>query len=171
MLDAAMAGDAEARRCLYLSLARPVTAFLRVNAGGDCDDLVNEVFLRVFRGLHQFSGDERGFRAWVFTIAHNVLRDMGRRRRREPDLLDLRDIDDCVGGDSEDDAMTSLGSQSVDRVLQRLTSEQREVLVLRFVIDLSLYETALAIGRPVSAVKAMQRRALASARGHLIEKH
>ena len=67
-----------------------------------------------------------------------------------------------VGGDSEHDAVQALASDDVERMLYALTDDQRNVLLLRIVADLSLEEAASILGKPVGAVKSLQRRALAS---------
>ena len=58
--------------------------YLRLRGADDPEDLTSEVFLRVFNHLDDFSGDERGFAAWVFTIAHRALIDERRRNARRP---------------------------------------------------------------------------------------
>jgi RNA polymerase sigma factor (sigma-70 family) len=54
----------------------------------DPDDLVGEVFLQVVRNLDTFTGDEAGFRSWLFTIVHRRVLDARRRARRRPEELD-----------------------------------------------------------------------------------
>jgi RNA polymerase sigma-70 factor (ECF subfamily) len=61
---------------------------------------------------------------------------------------------------AEDHALARLGDQDALRLLDTLTRDQRSVLLLRVVGELSLAETAAVVGRPVGAVKALQHRAL-----------
>jgi RNA polymerase sigma-70 factor (ECF subfamily) len=166
VLARAVDGDGAASRTIYLELRRPVHAYLRVQGVEDPDDLTSEVFLRVFRGLGDFDGDETGFRSWVFGIAHARVVDERRRRARRPEVIDLRDGVGGTGGDVEEEALRAVGD-GVHEALASLTPEQRDVLFFRVVADLSLEETADALGKPVGAVKALQHRALASARRHL----
>ena len=63
--------------------------------------------------------------------------------------------------------MTELGNSQVAEIFNSLTDEQKTVLALRVVADLSLEETAVVMGKRVGAVKALQRRALASVKAKL----
>ena len=60
--------------------------------------------------------------------------------------------------------MNAIGDRRVDELLQTLSPDQREVLLMRVVADLTLEQTAAALGKRVGAVKALQHRALASLR-------
>jgi RNA polymerase sigma-70 factor (ECF subfamily) len=71
--------------------------------------------------------------------------------------------------DPAHEALARVGAARLHALLDLLTPEQRDVLLLRFVADLSLEEVADAQGRSVGAVKAMQHRALASVRRLLEE--
>jgi len=64
------------------------------------------------------------------------------------------------GGNVEEEALEDLGLTNVEVILSDLTGDQREVLALRVIADLSLEETAKSMGKTVGAVKALQRRAL-----------
>jgi RNA polymerase sigma-70 factor (ECF subfamily) len=72
-----------------------------------------------------------------------------------------------VGGDAELEAISDLGRAWVDEVLEKLVPEQRDVMVLRFVSDLSITETADVLGKSPGAVKALQHRALGALRRQL----
>ena len=74
-----------------------------------------------------------------------------------------------VGGDSEDEAVRRLTLSRLAAQLSLLTVEQRDVLLLRFVADLSLEEIASAQGRSVGSVKALQHRAIETVRRRLEE--
>lgn len=72
-LDAARADEGWAFERLHGWLCRPVAAHLRGVGIEDPDGSANEVFLRAFRGLGTFDGDEDRFRSWIFTIARRLL--------------------------------------------------------------------------------------------------
>jgi RNA polymerase sigma-70 factor (ECF subfamily) len=164
-LASAKDGAPWALRRLYDDLGPDVLAYCRASRSSDADGTANEVFLRVFRSIASFVGDETGFRSWVFTVARNVLIDDHRRAQRRVDEIDLTDRENQLrGGDVEDDALEELGRHEVRRVLARLTDEQREVVLLRVVADLSVEEVAAVTGRSAAAVKAMQHRAIAGIR-------
>ena len=169
VLAAAQAGAASALEVLYRGLSPAVTGYLWLNSAVDADALASETFLAVFRGLAGFSGDEDGLRSWVFTIAHRRLVDDWRRRSRRPQLAD--DADDLLpempGGDVEDDVLTRLGTETVHRMCAGLPADQRSVLLLRVLADLTVEQVAAVMDRSVGSVKALQRRGLRRLRADL----
>ena len=138
----------------YRQLAPAVLAYLRGQAAEDPEDLLGEVFLQVARDLRRFQGDETDLRRWVFSIARNRVIDAGRRRRRRPRAL---------GPPPERPAPDQPPpiEPALLAALAELTDEQREVVVLRFIADLPSEEVAVIVDRPLTAVKALQRRAIA----------
>jgi RNA polymerase sigma factor (sigma-70 family) len=168
VLDAARARVQWAFERLYSDLAPPVAGYLRVQGATEPDDVTSEVFLGVFTGLGSFDGTEAQFRSWVFTIAHRKLIDERRRlaRRRWSPAGDLAAFDQ-TGGDVEVDAFDVLGSQRVVEWCAGLSADQRDVLVLRVVGDLTVEQVAEIVGKSAGAVKALQRRALTALRQQL----
>jgi RNA polymerase sigma-70 factor (ECF subfamily) len=170
VLVAAQAGAAWAFETLYRDLSPAVTGYLRLHGAAEPDDLASETFLGVFRGLPGFSGDEEALRSWVFTIAHRRLVDDWRRRSRRPQLTDdAGDLELLPGGNAEDDALTRVGTEDVHRMCAGLSDDQRSVLLLRVLADLTVEQIASVMGRSVGSVKALQRRGLRALRERLEE--
>ena len=168
VLAAAQAGAAWAFEVLYRDLAPSVTGYLRLHGAAEPDDLASETFIGVFTGLSGFSGDEAALRGWVFTIAHRRLVDDWRRRSRRPQVADdPGDLAEFCGGDVEDDALSGLGTETVHRMCAELPDDQRSVLLLRILADLTIEQVAQAMGRSVGATKALQRRGLRTLRTRL----
>ncbi len=168
VLTAAQAGAAWAFEVLYRDLAPSVTGYLRLHGAVEPDDLASETFIGVFTGLGGFSGDEAALRGWVFTIAHRRLVDDWRKRSRRPQVADdPGDLTELYGGDVEDDALTGLGADNVHRMCAELPDDQRSVLLMRILADLTIEQVAQAMGRSVGATKALQRRGLRTLRTRL----
>ena len=168
VLAAAQAGAGWAFEVLYRDLAPAVTGYLRLHGAAEPDDLASETFIGVFTGLGGFCGDEAGLRSWVFTIAHRRLLDDWRRRSRRPQLADdPGDLGVHVGGDVEDDALVRVGAADVERLCGTLPADQRSVLLLRILADLTVEQVAEVMGRSVGSVKALQRRGLRTLRARL----
>jgi RNA polymerase sigma-70 factor (ECF subfamily) len=168
VLAAAQAGAAWAFETLYRDLAPAVTGYLRLHGAVEPDDLASETFIGVFTGLAGFSGDEAGLRAWVFTIAHRRLLDDWRRRSRRPQLApELSEPVDRVGGDVEDDVLGRIGADEVMRLCGGLPADQRSVLLLRILADLTVEQVAGVMGKSTASVKALQRRGLRALRADL----
>ncbi len=162
ILSAAQAGDGDAFGRLYESLNRRVRTYVSYRGAADPEGMVNDVFLRVFTRLTDFHGGETQFAAWVFTITRNMLIDEARRRDRRPTGVAPSDLEGAgeAGGDVEAEALARLGDEWVVEQLDRLTPDQRDVIVLRVVGDLTVEDVADILGKGAGAVKAMQRRAL-----------
>lgn len=168
VLAAARAGAAWAFEVLYRDLAPSVTAYLRLHGAAEPDDLASETFLGVFTGLGRFTGDEDALRAWVFTIAHRRLVDDWRSRSRRPRVTDdAEDLGGLPGGDVESDVLVSLGAQDVHRLCAGLPDDQRAVVLLRILADLTVEQVARVMGRSVGSVKALQRRGLRALRAEI----
>lgn len=168
VLAAAQAGAAWAFEVLYRDLSPSVTGYLRLHGAVEPDDLASETFIGVFTGLAGFTGDEDALRGWVFTIAHRRLVDDWRRRSRRPQVADdPGDLTELLGGDVEDDALVGVGIETVHRLCAELPDDQRSVLLMRILADLTVEQVAQAMGRSVGAVKALQRRGLRTLRTRL----
>jgi RNA polymerase sigma factor (sigma-70 family) len=165
VLADAKRGDHRAIEVIYNDLAPLVHGYLRSNGAFEPEDIASEAFVSMMRGLGSFEGDETHFRSWMLTIAHRRLTDAIRksgRRREDPAPLDELGKRMIVLRDSETEALDRLRSQGVLECLDQLTDDQRSVLMLRVLADLSVAEIAGIVDKPETAVKALLRRGLAS---------
>jgi len=166
VLEAARVGAEWAWRALYADTAPDLLRYTRASRAPDPEDVVGETFLRAVRGLGSFEGDEPGFRAWLFRLARNRIVDDHRRlvrRRTEPIPVEvLAEIG--ARGDAETQAMRALAEDHVRSVLDRLTPDQRDVLLLRILGGLTIEEVATVVRKKPGAVKALQARGIAAIR-------
>lgn len=166
-VEQAQRGSVPAFEQIYNALSPSVASYLRWNGAADVESLTNEVMAQVHRNLGRFSGDGESFRSWVFTIAHHRMVDDRRANGRRPAVTDAAVPDSVLVGDSEDDALAALGDERLRALLEQLSPDQRDVLLLRIVADLSLEDVAVALGKRRGAIKSLQHRALATLRRHL----
>ncbi len=175
LLARAREGDELAWTALYDGLASQLLGYLRGRGAPDPEDQLGETFLQVARDLPTFSGDEAGFRAWVFTIAHRRMLDAARARRRRPArplapdqmvlIADaLRTADADAASPAPDPVEVLVDRDLLVGLLAQLTDEQREVLLLRYVADLDTATVGAVTGRSPNAVAAITRRALSALR-------
>jgi len=160
LLEAARAGGEWAWTEIYYTYAPKVRGYAASQGVGDPDNLVGEVFLQAVRNLHSFAGNEDGFRSWLFTIAHRRMLDDRRRVHRRPEQLTAEPLDRATAPAAEDLVLDGLGSDRLRAGLESLTTEQRSVLALRVIADLSVEEVARIVGKRPGAVKALQHRAI-----------
>ena len=164
----AQQGRPEALRALYEELAPRVHGYLRARGAQEPEDLTSEVFLTVFSRLGTVTGGAAGLRTLLFSVAHARLVDDLRRRSRRGDAVPYEDWqDDRTAASPEDEAVDRVRTTEVRALLGELPADQRDVLLLRIVADLSLEQTAEAIGRSAGAVKQLQRRGLAALRARI----
>jgi len=160
----AQAGDPRGFEVLFRELGAPVAGYLRSRSVSDPDGIANEVFLRAFRTIHTFDGDAQRFRSWLFTIAHHAAVDDARRRGRRVREAPIDHAPEQAGGDVETDVIANLAHERVHALLSGLSADQREVLVLCVVADLSIAQTAEVLGKRYETVKTLRRRGLSALR-------
>lgn len=165
VLLAAQSGAQWACTNLWVDHAPAVVAFLRARGSHEPEDLTSEVFLAVFDGLDRFRGDAAAFRTFVFTIAYRRLVDELRRRAKRGHHVEWDDeLDQRRSPSAEQAAIQQLADASTRALLDGLPPDQRDVMVLRIIGDLTVDQVAEVLGKRQGAVKALQRRALESLR-------
>jgi RNA polymerase sigma factor (sigma-70 family) len=169
LLGSAQRGEAAAWDRIYRWLAPAIAGYLRVQGACEIDDLTSGVFLGMVRGIASFRGDAAAFRSGVFVIAHRRLQDERRRRLRRPEPASLDEhVEDPAGaGDVEREALARLARERVEARCARLAPDQRDVLLLRIVGDLTVDQVASVLDKTPGAVKALQRRGLEALRRDL----
>lgn len=150
----------------------PVARRLAVlsGAGADADDVVQEAFVKAYRALPRFR-DGEPFRPWLLRIVVNETRNLRRgssRRagREERDALDGARLVEGTGDPAEAAVATERRRRLVAAV-GRLPEASREVVVCRYLMELTEAETATALGVPAGTVKSRLSRALSHLREEL----
>lgn len=148
---------------LYSLFAEPLFRYFyfRTNDQHTAEELVSEVFLKVVEMIGSFKMPERSqartFSGWIFRIAYNKVVDTYRDRKRQFVELD-ESIPASLTAEEEVDRL--LENEELRSAIQRLTPEQQQVVLLRFIERMSTEEVAQVTGQTAGAVKAMQHRAL-----------
>lgn len=161
VIERARGGDRHAFGELYDTHVDVVYRYVlyRVREPSDAEDLTSEVFTRAFANIHRYRWQGKSFLAWLYTIARNAVTD---RRRRERPTVDLDDAYGVAedGPTAHDHAALSESMDALRGAVKHLTTEQQEVLALRFVENLSSREVAKMLGKNEGAIRALQFRAL-----------
>jgi RNA polymerase sigma-70 factor, ECF subfamily len=163
VLQAARGGSQWAIAVLWRELHPRLLRFLRGLDPVAAEDVEAETWLVAARDLATFDGNEKQFRAWMFTIARNRLNDWRRReaRRRSvtvaPEVLWDWPADD-------DPAVTALDVMRAEAALALvracLPRDQAEVILLRVVGGLDVGEVAAIVGKRPGNVRVLQHRGL-----------
>lgn len=161
ILAAAKEGASWATTAIWTQYAPSVMGFLRARGSAEPEDLTSEVFLALFSTLRSFTGGEPEFRSYIFSIAYRRLVDELRRRSRRGTHDEFKpELDRRHSASAEQEAETRLADRQALELLDSLPDDQRNVMVLRIIADLTIEQVAEVIGKRPGAVKALQRRAL-----------
>jgi RNA polymerase sigma-70 factor (ECF subfamily) len=156
-----MGGDPESFNQLIKRWEKPIyaLAYRTIGREDDARDVVQETFLRAFRGLSGFKGQAK-FSSWLYRITLNLCRDWMRRQRRAPVVVTPDGVDLVeLAGESEEvetaDAAVERKdlSRAIARAMTALPEEQRAAIVLKEYHGLTFQEIADLLGCPLSTVK------------------
>lgn len=154
-------GDKAAFGDLYERLLDDIYRYVyyRVSSQEDAEDLAETVFLKAWQGLPNYKPEGAPFTAWLYRIAHNTVVDHYRTHKTAEPLADhpyLPDKRESV----EAQVFSQTEIEQLKARLQEMTPIHQEVLVLRFINELSPAETAAALDKSNGAVRVLQHRAL-----------
>ncbi len=158
LVDAMRRGGDSAWADAYDMLAGDLRSYITRLGALSPDDVLGETMVHLVRDIKKFRGSPVEFRPWAFTVARNRVLDDVRRRARRPVEVEQLDDDDLSNIDAP--LVDSPDLSQLSNLLDQLTTEQREVLWLRYALDLSLDQTADITGQSPDAVAAMSHRAL-----------
>jgi RNA polymerase sigma-70 factor (ECF subfamily) len=161
LVELARGGDSEAFGQLYDHYQGSVYRFVfyRTRSQALAEDLTSETFLRALRSMSGFRWQGKDFGAWLMTIARNLCTDHFKAGRTRLELTtdDMGAHDDATEG-PENAVLAGLTNEVLLDGLRRLSDEQRDCLIMRFLQGLSIAETAEVLGRSEGAVKQLQLR-------------
>jgi len=139
-----------------------VFVFCRIGDAMAAEDVTADVFVEAWKGIRRYSYRGVPLISWLYRIAHNLIADFLRRRNRAKTQR-LEDDGARVPHTGDEAERVALW-QSVSAAFRRLTLEQQQVLVSRFIEGLTLAETAALMGKRENAIKALEFRALKAVR-------
>jgi RNA polymerase sigma-70 factor (ECF subfamily) len=161
VIERARSGDRHAFAELYDTHVDAVYRYIlyRVREPSDAEDLTSDVFTRAFASIHRYRWQGKSFLAWLYTIARNAVTD--KRRRTRPTV----DIDNAYtlaedGPTAHEHAVRGEQVEALRGAVKFLTTEQQEVLTLRFIENMSSRQVARVLGKNEGAIRALQFRAL-----------
>ncbi|MCD6239823.1 MAG: sigma-70 family RNA polymerase sigma factor [Thermotogae bacterium] len=133
-------------------------AYSYLGSADEVEDVIQETFLRVYKGIKRFKGDAL-LSTWIYKIAINVCKDMlNRRKRKAVELMDSQEMLDWMHYNTAeerhlDDLRTEELKKVLSKALNMLSNEDRMLITLRDVDALSYEEIGKRLGKPVGTVK------------------
>lgn len=163
MIASAIGGDSSAFGLLYDYYQPMIYRFvvLKVSRREEAEDITHQVFLNAWQNVRRYEHRGHPFSSWLYRIARNQIIDHYRAQKEEVSLekLALEDIA-VLPQVSAADPSAKLETERVLRAVRKLKAEYQDVIILRFIEDLSIKETASALKKTEGAVKLMQHRAM-----------
>lgn len=153
-------GDREAFGDIYRACFDDVYKYVYWNTGSreEAEDLCEETFYRALKHIGRYDESKSSFRSWVMRIAHNLMVDRYRHRSRRPEA----ELDEGLAapGDITSGVEAKELRAAIEEAMRGLTPEQRQVLQMKYFLEMSNAEVARALGKREGAVNALQHRAL-----------
>jgi RNA polymerase sigma-70 factor (ECF subfamily) len=164
LVERGQQGNREALEELYLIHFDRIYSYLHMSVGNrhDAEDLTTQVFVRMLESIGKFRWQSAPFSAWLFRIAHNLAMDHFRANKRWQPEEEVPEPDPGEGSAAEEEALQSIGRQSMLELIEKLSHEQQQVLTLKFVFNFSNADAAMILDKTEGAIKSLQHRALAS---------
>jgi RNA polymerase sigma-70 factor (ECF subfamily) len=135
--------------------------YSKVGNREEAEDLTSQIFIKAIRGVDTQRGPQ-SIQKWLFQVARTTIADYWRVYYRVP----VNSLEELLEGgwegpaEAEPAVVSNRPIESVQRILQALPDHYREVLTCRFLLNLSLRDTALRLGLTEANVKVLQFRAL-----------
>ncbi|WP_298211725.1 RNA polymerase sigma factor [Ferrimicrobium sp.] len=167
ILQRAQRGDEAAFRVIYRTYHPGLLRFLRSRLGADAEDVAAEVWVSVTKGLSKFVGDEIDFRAWIFATGRRRMIDLYRRRAVRPQIAQEADVQELSGIAPSEQLEID---EAVAALVEGLTEEQAEIVLLRVLGGFSAKEVGDLLGKSEASIRVTQHRALAKLAEHLKDK-
>lgn len=169
LVERARRGDPEAFAQLYRLHVQAIFryTFHRVNDVHLAEDLTSDVFARALKSIADYADQGKPFIAWLYRIAHARVVDHYRRSDRRPVEGDLDAEPIPVIADLDQGILRRQAAGALRAALVRLTDEQQQVVILRFIEGYPVETVAQIMGKNANAIKALQHRALRALASHL----
>lgn len=158
----AQRGDNEAFAVLYRENVQPIYRYVyhRVSDRQLAEDITGDVFMRAIEGLARYQDTGNPFLAWLYRIAHDRVIDHYRRMNRQPTESDIEEQPIPIETDMDVGLVREQISDVLKTAIADLTSEQQQVILLRFIEGYRIEKVAGIMGKNANAIKALQHRAL-----------
>jgi RNA polymerase sigma-70 factor, ECF subfamily len=166
LIKAAQGGDEQAMGMLYDANVNRIYRYIqnRVNNSELARDLTSEVFLRMVKDLSTFEYRNVPLIAWLYRIANFCVIDHFRQvdqKANETDIDDLEIVDEDLAA-IDSDLVAEYRTKKLREAITKLTVDQQQVIILRFVEGFDIKQTANLLGKSIDSVKVLQYRAVQS---------
>ena len=170
VLARASQGDKDAFGELYERYTERIFNYVYYRTGNvhDAEDLTARVFQRAMNHIHNYTDRGVPFSAWLYRIAHNLVANWHRDRSRKQEIpIDDLPVLPAKGDHPETTLVRTEEQDALLRLIRRLPPERQNLLILKFVENMSNAEIGQIMGRSEGAVKSLYHRTLLSLRDEI----
>lgn len=168
-------GDTEAFKTLIARYTAPLYNFAAhlINKN-DASDIVQEIFIKVWKNIKRFDSQKASFKTWIFTIARNTTTDFLRKRKsllfsdfEKSTRQDLADEENSFAENIPDENLLPdetlqklQDSEFLNKILEKLRPNHKEVLILHYQEEMTFEEIGKILNKPLNTVKSIHHRAI-----------
>ncbi len=170
VLARASQGDKDAFGALYERYAERIFNYVYYRTGNqhDAEDLTARVFQRAMNHIRNYTDRGVPFSAWLYRIAHNLVANWHRDRSRKQEIaIDDLPVLPTKNDHPERNLVRSQEQDALLRMIRKLPPERQNLLILKFVEDMSNAEIGKIMGRSEGAVKSLYHRTLLALRDQM----
>jgi len=173
-------GNQEAFKDLINRYSSPIYNFTaRITNQNDANDIVQEIFIKVWKNISRFDEKKASFKTWIFTIARNTATDFLRKKRNllfsdieDADKEDISSFEENIPDQAllPDEALQKLEDKEfLDKILGKLRIDYKEILILHYQEEMTFEEISKILNKPLNTIKSQCRRAIIKLRELLDE--
>lgn len=154
-------GEPEAYRKLYNEYVQKIGRISKSYLGvDDVEDVIQEVFMKVYKSIKKFRGDS-ALSTWIYRITVNVCKDMLSKKRKKREILTsfgLEDDEKTLPEPVEeiqptDEFLREVSAEEIRHAIESLSKEDRLLITLREIEEMSYSDIANVVGKPVGTIK------------------
>ena len=162
LIASAVKGNSSAFGELYDHYQPMIYRFVVVKVGRreEAEDITHQVFMSAWQKIKSYQHRGHPFSSWLYQIARNQVIDHYRAKKNEASLESVDPEYFAAAAAAEFALPTKFEMETVRRAMQQLKPDYQDVIIMRFIEDISLKETAGALKKTEGAVKLMQHRAI-----------
>ncbi len=162
IINQAQQGNPEYFGLLYDHYLAPIYrfVFLKVSAKAEAEDLVHEIFLSAWKNIEDYDHLGFPFSSWLYQIARHKVIDYYRTKRSNLDIENIGEENLKVANVMDNELDKNLDLDRVKNAIKQLNEDQQNVLIMRFVEDLSYQEISAVLDKSEGAIRLIQHRAI-----------
>jgi RNA polymerase sigma-70 factor, ECF subfamily len=162
LVERAIERDQEAFAALYDRYVDLIYRHIcfRISDQKEAEDLTQEVFVKAWKAVNRYRKTEAPFKAWLVTIARNLIFDYYKARKKVVSLDEPGSLEEPSKENIEQDLEDQENRNYIKNAISKLGKEKQQVVMMHFIDDFSYSEIAKALKKTEGAIRVIQFRAL-----------